>query len=86
MSTPPRLPGSERFVDRVGGATGTDKDTGESRFIQTPAQTVKKQLGERLKSLETDAEKLTKRLTYLETTHKNSMEHVEKILAGGRRS
>ena len=40
-------------------------------------------LASQMKEMETDVEGLGKRLHYLETTAKNSQEHIEKILKGG---
>ena len=43
---------------------------------------LRSQLAARLKESEAEAEKLSKRLLYLETTHKNSMKHIERMLKG----
>jgi hypothetical protein len=40
-------------------------------------------LGTQMKDMETEVETLGKRLHYLETTAKNSQDHIEKMLKGG---
>jgi chaperonin cofactor prefoldin len=40
-------------------------------------------LGAQMKQVEEDVESLGKRLHYLETTAKNSQDHIEKMLKGG---
>jgi septal ring factor EnvC (AmiA/AmiB activator) len=40
-------------------------------------------LGSQMKEMETDVESLGKKLHYLETTAKNSQDHIEKMLKGG---
>lgn len=39
-------------------------------------------LGSQIKDLEAEVDTLSKRLHYLETTAKNSQEHIEKMLKG----
>jgi hypothetical protein len=53
-----------------------------TRFVSLPASTLRSKLEAQLRQSESDADKLTKRLVYLETTHKNSMEHIERMLKG----
>ena len=53
-----------------------------NRFISVPVPALKDRLGTEMKEMETEVENLGKRLHYLETTAKNSMEHIEKMLKG----
>ena len=50
-----------------------------SRFINHPQDEVAKQLVNETKELQGDIGNLNKKLHYLETTHKNSREHIEQI-------
>ena len=45
-----------------------------------PLPTLRQKLEAQTKDLEVDVEKLNQRLLYLETTHKNSREHIEQML------
>lgn len=56
------------------------------RFIATPVSTVDKRLSTESAALKKDIAELDKKLHYLETTFKNSREHIEKILQTGARS
>lgn len=56
---------------------------GESRFVATPIPTVDKRLSTESEKLKGEIGNLEKRLQYLETTQKNSMEHIEQMLRGG---
>ncbi|QPG99062.1 hypothetical protein C2857_000749 [Epichloe festucae Fl1] len=49
-------------------------------FASLPLPSLRQNLEEQAKDLDTDVEKLNQRLLYLETTHKNSREHIEQIL------
>jgi hypothetical protein len=40
-------------------------------------------LGKQVKEMQADVDSMGKRLHYLETTAKNSQEHIEKMLKGG---
>lgn len=51
-----------------------------SRFSSLPVHELRKKLDSQTRDLEVEVEKLSKRLLYLETTHKNSREHIEQIL------
>ena len=48
-----------------------------------PVPQLQDKLATQMKEMETDIEGLGKRLHYLETTAKNSQEHIEKMLKGG---
>lgn len=50
------------------------------RFALTTLPTLRQKLELQTKDLESDVDKLNKRLVYLETTHKNSREHIEQML------
>ena len=54
------------------------------RFVGLPAPELQNKLGASVKDIETEVEGLNKRLHYLETTAKNSQEHIEKMLKGGQ--
>jgi dihydroceramidase len=53
-----------------------------SRFVAIPVPTLQDKLGSQIKGIETEVDALGKRLHYLETTAKNSQEHIEKMLRG----
>ncbi|KAK4170173.1 ceramidase-domain-containing protein [Cladorrhinum sp. PSN259] len=53
-------------------------------FVGLPAPELQDKLGTQIKELETEMEALGKRLHYLETTAKNSQDHIEKMLKGGQ--
>lgn len=57
-----------------------------SRFAAVPVSELQDKLVSQMKQMETDVEGLGKRLHYLETTAKNSQEHIEKMLQGGVRA
>jgi hypothetical protein len=52
------------------------------RFVSLPVPALQDKLGSQMKDMETEVESLGKRLHYLETTAKNSQEHIEKMLGG----
>ncbi|KAM4059316.1 prefoldin subunit [Hirsutella rhossiliensis] len=49
-------------------------------FALTTLPSLRQKLEFQTKDLESDVDKLNKRLVYLETTHKNSREHIEQML------
>ncbi|KAG5953540.1 hypothetical protein E4U13_006751 [Claviceps humidiphila] len=49
-------------------------------FASLPLPLLRLKLEEQTKNLDIDVEHLTQRLLYLETTHNNSRDHIEKIL------
>ncbi|KAK4649401.1 uncharacterized protein QC761_118540 [Podospora bellae-mahoneyi] len=51
-------------------------------FVGLPVPTLQEKLSSQVKENETELEALSKRLHYLETTDKNSREHIEKMLKG----
>lgn len=53
------------------------------RFVSIPAPELKDKLESQTKQVDTDIDGLTKRLHYLETTAKNSQEHIEAMLRRG---
>ncbi|KAL1888622.1 hypothetical protein Sste5346_009414 [Sporothrix stenoceras] len=55
-------------------------------FVAEPVTGLNDKLGKQIKTLETDVEGLGKRLHYLETTAKNSQEHITQILRRGGES
>ncbi|CAK7264611.1 hypothetical protein SEPCBS119000_001086 [Sporothrix epigloea] len=52
-------------------------------FVAEPVASLNGKLGKQIKTLESDVEGLGKRLHYLETTAKNSQEHIAQILRRG---
>jgi prefoldin subunit 1 len=57
-----------------------------SRFVATPISTTDSRLLKESQTLKSEIAALEKRLHYLETTHRNSRDHIEKILQTGGRS
>lgn len=53
------------------------------RFVAIPAPEMKNKLESQMKQVDTDIDGLGKRLHYLETTAKNSQEHIEAMLRRG---
>lgn len=51
-----------------------------SRFISLPVDSLRQKLEGQTQTLEGEVDKLSQRLLYLETTHKNSREHIEQML------
>lgn len=56
------------------------------RFVATPISSVNKRLESETKELKTDITDLEKKLHYLETTHKNSVDNIDQILKSGGRA
>ena len=56
------------------------------RFVHSPTATVEKRLLSTTSELKSDISNLNKKLHYLETTHKNSREHINQIFKSGGRS
>ncbi|CAK7225072.1 hypothetical protein SBRCBS47491_005767 [Sporothrix bragantina] len=52
-------------------------------FVAEPIPSLNDKLGKQIKTLESDVEGLGKRLHYLETTAKNSQDHIKQILNRG---
>ncbi|KAK4131799.1 aPHC-domain-containing protein [Trichocladium antarcticum] len=57
-----------------------------SLFVAVPVPTLQDKLGAQIKEIETEVDSMGKRLHYLETTAKNSQEHIEKMLKGAGQS
>jgi prefoldin subunit 1 len=57
-----------------------------TRFVATPISTVNTRLSKEAQTFKSEIAALEKRLHYLETTHKNSREHIEKIFQTGGRN
>ncbi|KAG7292131.1 hypothetical protein NEMBOFW57_002164 [Staphylotrichum longicolle] len=51
-------------------------------FVAIPVPALQDKLGSQIKEFETEVDAMGKRLHYLETTAKNSQEHIEKMLKG----
>ncbi|KAI4161138.1 MAG: hypothetical protein L6R39_000098 [Caloplaca ligustica] len=54
-------------------------------FIYTPVDDVEKRLASETAEFNSDISSLNKKLHYLETTHKNSREHIDQIFRSGGR-
>ena len=52
----------------------------------SPLADVEKKLSSETAELNSDISNLNKKLHYLETTHKNSRDHIEKIIQSGGRT
>ncbi|KAL2890481.1 putative prefoldin subunit 1 [Ceratocystis lukuohia] len=52
-------------------------------FVSIPEPKLMDEMSFQMKELEGDIDKLGKRLQYLETTHKNSRDHIEQMLRRG---
>ena len=57
-----------------------------NRFVYSPMANVQKRLSSETAELKSDISNLNKKLHYLETTHKNSREHIDQIFKSGGRS
>jgi prefoldin subunit 1 len=57
-----------------------------ARFVAAPIASVDARLSKESQTLKSETAALEKRLHYLETTHRNSREHIQKILQTGDRS
>ncbi|MCJ1297242.1 hypothetical protein MMC08_000028 [Hypocenomyce scalaris] len=55
-------------------------------FVFSPMADVEKRLSSETTELKSDISNLDKKLHYLETTHKNSREHIEQIFKSGGRA
>lgn len=54
------------------------------RFVFSPTSDLDKKLSSETTTLRTEVENLGKKLHYLETTEKNSRDHIDQIFKGGR--
>ncbi|KAI6779087.1 uncharacterized protein J7T54_007542 [Emericellopsis cladophorae] len=75
------LPDDTVIYEGVGKIT-TLPDADEQRFASLPVDSLREKLDVQGKDIEGEVEKLNKRLLYLETTQKNSREHIEQMLRG----
>lgn len=57
-----------------------------ARFVFSPMNEVEKRLSSETSELKSDISNLEKKLHYLETTHKNSREHIDQIFNSGGRA
>lgn len=57
-----------------------------TRFVCRPSSEVEERLSSETTELRSDISNLNKKLHYLETTHKNSREHISQIFKTGGRS
>ncbi|KAI9698916.1 MAG: hypothetical protein M1836_003105 [Candelina mexicana] len=56
-----------------------------TRFVSSPIDEVNKRLATETSEMKADISNLDKKLHYLETTHKNSRDHIEQIIGSGGR-
>jgi len=54
-------------------------------FISSPIAEMDKRLSKETAELKLEVQNMGKKLHYLETTHKNSREHIDQIFSGGGR-
>ena len=57
----------------------------QDRFVFSPMADVEKRLLSETSELKSDISNLNKKLHYLETTQKNSIQHIDKIMQSGGR-
>ena len=57
----------------------------QDRFVFSPMADVEKRLSSETSELKSDISNLNKKLHYLETTQKNSIKHIDKIMQSGGR-
>ena len=57
----------------------------QDRFVFSPMADVEKRLSSETSELKSDISNLNKKLHYLETTQKNSIQHIDKIMQSGGR-
>ncbi len=61
----------------------TDETLVLPRFASLPTPALREKLEKQLKDAQAEVDKLSSRLVYLETTHKNSRDHIEQMLKRG---
>lgn len=83
MYDPPPSPRSSPLRVRPGLVWFANTLPTPARFVAIPAPALQDKLGSQIKDIETEVDGMGKRLHYLETTAKNSQEHIEKMLKGG---
>ena len=59
---------------------------GTNRFVFSPITDVEQRLAKESTDTKAEIENLGKKLHYLETTHKNSRDHIEQIFKSGGRA
>lgn len=89
--TPAAIPSGTRnttlsFDHETHRETGTVTNVARHRFVFSPTAEVDQRLKKETAELKTDIESLNKKLHYLETTHKNSREHIDQIFKSGGRA
>lgn len=67
------------YPEHDSSSRDTDINIFIGRFVFSPTSEVDKRLTTETTTLKTDVENLGKKLLYLETTHKNSREHIDQI-------
>jgi len=72
-------------VSTLPGDTNVYEGVGKM-FVFSPIAEVGQRLTAESSALKSDVDNLAKKLQYLETTHKNSREHIETILNSGGRT
>lgn len=82
------LPRAAAYVPKIRriGISNQAIPPGPCRFISTPIKTVDKRLNSETAELKSDITALEKKLHYLETTHKNSRDHIDQIFRSGGRA
>lgn len=79
-----RLPHHHTRSDDIPSPTHAPKcltlNSAICRFVSLPVDSLRKKLEGQTQAIETEVDKLSKRLLYLETTQKNSRSHIEQML------
>ncbi|EPE03253.1 prefoldin subunit [Ophiostoma piceae UAMH 11346] len=70
---------TQKEISSLPANTGVYEGVGKM-FVAESAPALSDKLGKQIKTLETDVDGLGKRLHYLETTAKNSQDHITQIL------
>lgn len=76
---------TEKEVSSLPPTTNIYKGVGKM-FVYSPIESLSQGLDSEKNSLKIEVENLAKKLQYLETTHKNSRQHIDRILKNGGRS
>ena len=74
------------YSHRVLAQSPNRSNFGIYRFVYSPTNDVENRLSSQTAELKSDITNLNKKLHYLETTHKNSREHIDQIFRSGGRS
>ena len=71
------------ILQRTALTSGVLLPTDRFRFVQSPTSEVRERLSAESEELKSDKSNLGKKLNYLETTYKNSQDHLERLFKSG---